>query len=115
MIQLNIFTIVRRNGARIRYIDERVWPHMFPSTLDEIPSKWYKIEEACGHMLNWSDIKEKFIEDFKFNPEEEHLREATHQIKSFLEKPDSNYTKRKREDDGRSQIDIDLQPHFDRK
>ena len=29
---------------RIGYKDERVWPHMVPSTLDEIPRKWYKIE-----------------------------------------------------------------------
>jgi len=59
---------------------------MFPSTLDKIPSKWYKIEEACGHTLNWFDIKENFIEDFKFNPEDENLRETSHQIKIFLEK-----------------------------
>ena len=59
---------------------------MFPRKLDEIPNKWYKIEEACGHTLNWFDIKEKFIEDFKFNPEDERLREASHQIKTFLEK-----------------------------
>jgi hypothetical protein len=59
---------------------------MFPSTLDEIPNKWYKIEEACGHTLNWSDIKEIFIKDLEFIPEEEHLRETTQQIKIFLEK-----------------------------
>jgi hypothetical protein len=44
--------------CRIGYRDERVWLHMFPNTLDEISNKWYKIEEACGHTLNWSDIKE---------------------------------------------------------
>jgi hypothetical protein len=32
----------------IGYIDERVWTHMFPNTLYEIPNKWYKIKEACG-------------------------------------------------------------------
>jgi hypothetical protein len=32
-----------------------------------------------------SDIKENFIKDFKFIPKEEHLRETTQQIKSFLE------------------------------
>jgi hypothetical protein len=25
---------------RIGYTDERVWPHMFPSTLYDIPRKW---------------------------------------------------------------------------
>jgi hypothetical protein len=50
------------------YRDERVWPHMFPNTLDDIPHKWYKIEEACGHTFNWNEIKEKFIRDFEFIP-----------------------------------------------
>jgi hypothetical protein len=49
---------------------------MFPSTLDEIPNKWYMIKEYFGHTLNWFDIKENFIEDLKFTPEEEHLKEA---------------------------------------
>jgi hypothetical protein len=88
---------------------------MFPSTLDEIPSKWYKIEEACGHTLNWSNIKENFIKDLKFTPEEEHLREATHQIKIFLEKLTPATQRKKREDDGRPQINIELKPHFDKK
>jgi hypothetical protein len=59
--------------------------NMFPNT-DEIPNKWYKIEEVCGHTLNWYDIKEFFIKDFEFIPEDKHLRETTQQIKSFLEK-----------------------------
>jgi hypothetical protein len=41
------------------YWDEKVWPHMFPNTLDDIPHKWYKIEEACGHTFNWNEIKKK--------------------------------------------------------
>jgi hypothetical protein len=45
----------------IGYKEERVWPHMFPITLDELPNKWYKIEESCGHMLNWEEIKENFV------------------------------------------------------
>jgi len=60
---------------------------MFPRTLDEIGSEWYNIKEACVHMINWFDIKEKFIEEFKITPEEEHLREVAHHIKIFLEKP----------------------------
>jgi len=42
---------------RVGYRDERVWPHMFPNTLDEIPHKWFKIEESCVHMFNWNEIK----------------------------------------------------------
>jgi hypothetical protein len=87
--------------CRIGYRDERVW-HMFPNTLDEIPNKWYKIEEACGHTLNWSDIKENFIKDFKFILEEEHLRETTQQIKSFLEKPTPTIQKEK----GKMTVDV---------
>jgi hypothetical protein len=60
---------------RIGYKDERVWPHIIPRTLDEIPNKWYKIEESCGHTLNWEEIKENLVQYFEFNPEEEHLRE----------------------------------------
>jgi hypothetical protein len=51
----------------IGYRDERVWPHMFPNTLYEIPNKWYKIEEECGHTLNWYNINENLFQDFKFN------------------------------------------------
>jgi len=56
---------------------------MFPNTLDDI----HKIEEACTHTSNQAEIKENFLQDFEFNPEEEHLRDATQQIKIFLEKP----------------------------
>jgi hypothetical protein len=57
---------------------------MCPSTLHEMPNKWYNIEEACDHTSNWDEIKEKFVQDFEFNPEEEHLKDATQQIKRFL-------------------------------
>jgi len=40
---------------------------MFPSTLDEIQNKWYKIEEARRHTLNWEEIKQNFVQDFEFN------------------------------------------------
>jgi hypothetical protein len=72
---------------RIGYKDVRVCPHMFPTTLDEIPNKLYKIKEACGHTLNWSNINFFFIKYFKSISEEEHLKETTRKIKSFLEKP----------------------------
>jgi hypothetical protein len=80
---------------KIGYKDERVWPHMFPSTLDEIPSKWYKIEEACGHTSNWVEIKENCVQDFEFNPEEEQLKDAAQRLKSFLENPSSVVQKEK--------------------
>jgi len=43
--------------------------------------------------------RRKFIQYSKFTPEEEHLKEATQQIKSFLEKLNPT-TQGKREDDG---------------
>jgi hypothetical protein len=69
------------------YRDERVWPHMFPNTLDDIPHKWYKIEEVCGHTFDWNEIKNNFLKDFEFRPEEALLQEATREINFFLEKP----------------------------
>jgi hypothetical protein len=41
---------------------------MFLSTLDDIPKKWYNIEESYDHTSNWDEIKENFVQDFKFNP-----------------------------------------------
>lgn len=81
--------------CRIGYRDESVWPHMFPKTLDKIPNKWYKIEKACSHILHWFDIKENFIKDFEFISKEEHLKETSQQIKSFLEKPTPAIQKKK--------------------
>ena len=37
---------------RLRFKDERAWPHMFPNTLDDLPSKWFKLEEARGETLD---------------------------------------------------------------
>jgi hypothetical protein len=60
---------------------------MFPNTLDDIPHKWYKNEEACGHTFDWNEIKPNFIKDFEFKYEEALLNEATREIKKFLEQP----------------------------
>ena len=35
-----------KEWTRLGYKDERIWPHLFPSTLDDLPNKWYKMEEA---------------------------------------------------------------------
>jgi hypothetical protein len=57
----------------IGYRDERVCPHMFPRKLDGIPYKWYKIEEAWAKTFSWIKLKENFIKDFDFRPEEAQL------------------------------------------
>lgn len=38
-----------REWKIIGYKDEIIWPHLFPSTLNDLPNKWYKIEEECGN------------------------------------------------------------------
>ena len=29
---------------RLGYKDERIWPHLFPNTLNDLPNNWYKME-----------------------------------------------------------------------
>ena len=69
------------------YKDEIVWPHLFSSTLDDLPNKRYKIEEARGDTFTWKTLKENFIKDFSFNPHEDQLKEATKHIKEFVQDP----------------------------
>ena len=57
---------------RIRYKDQRVWPHLFLSTLDDLPKKWYKIEGSQGDNFNWKTLKENFIKNFSFKPQQDH-------------------------------------------
>ena len=40
--------LCQKEWKRLGYHDEQTWPHLFPSTLDDLPNKWYKIEEARG-------------------------------------------------------------------
>ena len=66
------------------YIDEKIWSHLFLLTLDDLPKKWYKMEEEWGETFLWNEIKENFIKDFKFIPEDDQLVEATKQIETFI-------------------------------
>ena len=77
------------------YKDECIWPHMFPSTLDDLPNKWYKMEEAWGKTVMWNELRENFIEDFSFIPEDEKLVEATKQIKTFIQLTNNKSTQNK--------------------
>ena len=67
-----------------------MWPHLFPSTLDDLPNKWYKIKEARGDTFTWKKLKHNFIKDFSFFLDDENLQPATKQIKQFLETNTSN-------------------------
>ena len=55
---------------RLGHKDERAWPHLFPSTLDDLPSKWCKMEEAKGETFFWNELKANFIKAFNFIPED---------------------------------------------
>ena len=69
---------------RLGLKDERAWPHMFPHTLDDLPSKWFKLKEAGGETLDWKDIRHNFILDFQFQSANEHITEIVDEIKGFI-------------------------------
>ena len=71
-----------KEWKQLGYKDERAWPHLFPSTLSNLPKKWYKMEElARGETFLWHELKNFFIKDFNFIPQNEDLVETTKQIK----------------------------------
>ena len=63
---------------------------MFPTTLDDFPNKLYKIEEARGDTFTWQTLKENFIKDFSFTPDDEKLKPVTKQIQQFIKTKSSN-------------------------
>ena len=63
---------------RLGYKDERAWPHLFPSTLADLPNKWYNMEEARGETLFWHEIKQNLIKDFHFIPQNNQLAGTSH-------------------------------------
>ena len=75
------------------YKDERTWPHLFPSTLASLPNKWYKMEESRGKTFLWDELKENFIIEFNFEPQNENLVETAKQNKAFVQ-PIENKTLR---------------------
>ena len=74
-----------KEWKRLGYKDERTWPHLFPLTLSDLPNKWYKMEEARGETFLWHELRENFIKDFSFIPQNEKLVETAKQIKAFIE------------------------------
>ena len=49
------------------------------------------MEESQGETFLWHEIKENFIKDFNFIPQDENLVETTKQIKAFIQ-PTKNKT-----------------------
>ena len=66
------------------YHDERTWPHLFPTTLDDLPNKWYKLEEPRGDTFTWQTLRENFIKDFSFIPDNEKLKPVAKQLQQFI-------------------------------
>ena len=50
---------------------------LIPNTLDDIQNKCYKMEEERGETFTWKYLKENFVKDFKFVPQDETLLEAS--------------------------------------
>ena len=80
----------KREWRRLGYKDERTWTDLFPSTLADLPNKWYKMEEARGETFQWNELREKFTKDFNFIPQNENLVETAKQIKAFIEMTRNN-------------------------
>ena len=51
------------------------------------------MEEAQGEIFLWHELKENFIKDFNFEPQNENLVETAKQIKAFVQ-PTENKTPR---------------------
>ena len=79
-----------KEWKRLGYKDERTWPQLFSSTLSDLPKKWYKIEEAWGETFLWHELRENFMKDFNFIPQDEKLVETAKQINPFIEPTKNN-------------------------
>ena len=57
---------------------------MFPHTLDDLPSKWFKLEEARGDTLDWKTIRHNFIMDFQLLSATEYITKEVAELQSFI-------------------------------
>jgi hypothetical protein len=76
--------LFQKEWKRLGYHDERTWPHLFLTTLDDLPNKWYKLEEARGDTFTWKTIRENFIKYFSFILDDEKLKPAAKQLQQFI-------------------------------
>ena len=60
--------------------------------LNDLPNKWYKLEEAKGDTFTWQILRENFIKDFSFTPSDEKLKPVAKQIQQFIGEKSSNET-----------------------
>ena len=66
------------------YHDERTCPHLFPTTLNNLPNKWYKLEEARGDTFTWQTLRENFIKHFSFILNDEKLKPVAKQLQQLI-------------------------------
>ena len=55
-----------------------------------LTKKWYKMEEARGETFLWHELRENFIKDFNFIPQNENMVETVKHIKKFISRPKTN-------------------------
>ena len=73
-----------KEWRRLGYKDERAWLHLCPSTLVDLPNKWYKMEEARGETFLWPKLRENFIKYLHFIPQNKNLVETAKLIQDFI-------------------------------
>jgi len=57
---------------------------MFLNMLEDLPSKWFKLEETRGETLDWNQVGYNFISDFQFQPTNKSMKEVVKEIKEFI-------------------------------
>ena len=76
--------LYQKEWKHLGYHDEWTWPHLFPTTLHDLPNKWYKIEEARGDTFTWQTIRENLIKDCSFTLDDKKLKPTPKQIQQIL-------------------------------
>ena len=72
--------LCQKEWKHLGYHDERTWPHLFPSMLDNLTNKWYKIEESRGNTFTSQTLRENFIKYFSFTADDENPKPTAKQI-----------------------------------
>ena len=72
--------LCQKEWKQLGYHNEHMWPHLFPSTFDDLPNKWYKIEEGRGDTFTWKIVKQNFIKYFLFFIDDENIQPIARQI-----------------------------------
>ena len=63
--------ICQKEWRRLDYKYEKLQPHFFPTTFEDLPKKNFWMEEERVVNSTWKDLKENFIRDLYFSIEKE--------------------------------------------